>query len=303
MLVDEGACVFARQKKDWIAAGQHCVGAEDVRVWVNHCLVRDGRLLVFVDPNQRAGGSTQDIILPKGTSYTLPASMFNLRNPARVRDVAIPHYSNPEKSLQVQSLRNERILGDKIQLVEVKMPVSFTNRLYRAENEFMVTRWGNIVDGKETDMNTLRDWALEMQDKCATHLATVLIDKVRGLQANSKKLDSNILMQLAVLCPGPVTRDSPVSPAILRRKTLSALRAQTDCTLASEIAQVMEDQPEVLYFGSVEDFVGLERALVIVTGFTNPIYVKHRLEDLNEHRFEMIQKVHYYIVVSCLVHD
>ena len=312
--VDEGSSVFAHEPRSWVAAGQHRLAARDVGPALNSCLSARAARLVFADPNQGRREGPHRTELPSDAETVSLLHLLNLRNPGAVRDVSFVHQADPERLLTVQGLQDERVAG-RVETREVDMPMDMKNELLQGEHRFMSGRWGNILT--ESSDDELRRWSATLQQAYAARVASVLVEKVCELmhKAGPEAKAEAVLRHCAVLCPAAVTqpaaqvwerKDRPS----LSRSDLLGLRARVRAVLEARAAerkrsladhkQEAESAAEIavlsavqasgspsatadagFFFGTVEDFQGLERGLVLVAGFQDPLYVKARLGALS----------------------
>ena len=139
----------------------------------------------------------------------------------------------------------------------------------------------------ESDMELLRqgaahEWSFAM---CRSKLAEVLERKVAALASSCSTTPEEVLPHVAVLHPAAVPESR--GSRSLRDRVLAVLRECKSAAAAAVVtAMQAQHSDKTFYFGAVEDFGGLERGLVVVTGFSDLHYLRRRfgLADLSSYK-------------------
>ena len=303
-LVDEGAAVFAHEERAWVRAGQHRVAREHVPAWLELSLTPDARVLVFVDPNQRTSGGPGAAdgrhaeSLPRDwTRRRLGARLDNLRNPGCVRDLALPQYANPETEVTMHGLRDERVRGF-IELKDLRHD-ELKVGLFRGENDRLASRWGKVCT--EWDEHKAQRVAAELAYKAVREVAGVVVTHAaQFLRGNSSA--ETLARHLAVLMPARVAsgRSDAASfrqKLVLRLQTLAEDDAKESDAAHALVVAIQAPTQDGLFIGAVEEFGGLERSVVVVTGFSSPEYMRQRFKQL---RHASVRILTYFFLCVCV---
>jgi Leucine-rich repeat (LRR) protein len=294
-VVDEGQHMFSRQPMSHLE-GQHTVAAAEVRVELQRWMVKGGKSCVYVfhDPNQTY---TEQAVYPEGLTPLAPFHQI-VRNPARVRDMAVEYCGSLERErgqtgrLVFHELHKQAVLGAELWLCDVR-PTRL--RIRWGTSNYV----GNLLSSTHTagssstpqtsakkgygpggisawraGWNTVGGASLRESEHLksirnyAEQLAPVL-DKLLTNKAALTRVDNE--EQVAVLMPGY----SQNFIDELRQATIE--RAATKETKEA-LGDTQSGSMRVVWC-AVENYSGMECAYVVVTGFQMPEYLIRRSQN------------------------
>ena len=275
VLVDEGHLVFGAQP-DPELHGQHRFAddASKIREVLDHTLTAGAAMVVFHDENYQRVGGGAGVPYPTGCAkYT--AALPIVRNPGSVRDLSVIF----SKTLVAAALRSKggrqgyHPLLDEGEIDAAGKPVRLVD-VARAKYRSIQQRDVKLVDWLTPNM--LASESAEQSKEYAVEIVSEL-ERIR-LRLASNALERTAWAGLvAVLLPG-----TAVSAQILEAV---AELVNDDPLKHGQLAKALPPDrkpgygPTGLYFGPVENFAGLERPLVIVTGMEHPKYLDQRARD------------------------
>jgi hypothetical protein len=274
-VVDEGHQVFSVAQPG-IDGQTRFKNAERVREVLESCLdPTHGRLLVFHDQDhQRAATDPQ---FPLGLVERRDALKYLVRITAAIRDVAMPFCRNlrliqqdsSEGRAPVYRLVNEKIVGEPIDFVDVDV--------------------SGTTQAQFLNKGKYDKYVRFLHPSRAVDQAEVAAHDGAYAAAIAKHLDE---LAATYSCGASPFRQDLVAVLFSRPdpEALTALRdAVADKVLNPHVRQALLDcnpgpsgyRKDGLFWGAVENFIGMERPLVVVSGFRHPAFLLTK--DPNEH--------------------
>ena len=174
----------------------------------------------------------------------------------------------------------------------VELPKAIEEKLWKGEKLLASLRWERAIKSFAEDASTA-EFATELQASYASKLVSelLLLDASWRQAQGSAKL--SLASEVAILLPAPQPEHRRLHVVSIRELALHQLRAQ-----GSEGGSLAQDiESGLLFFGPAEDFgglctihsvvpgvltlphvacAGLERAVILVTGFQEPFYLRRR---------------------------
>eukprot|EP00037_Helgoeca_nana_P030433 m.375911 g.375911 ORF g.375911 m.375911 type:complete len:907 (+) comp28188_c3_seq3:1151-3871(+) len=278
-VVDEGHLVFSHQPYAWLD-GQHRCKASEVR-WVleRRLAVAGAAVVVFHDTSYQHVAAEPPEYPERCFRSIVPLPI--VRNPGPVRDCSVPFCEELQTSNDSGRAKLFPLLEECIEEVSASRG---------GDDEMAVrmvdVRWGcDGYKGKKTLSTVLynrakkerqgdnRDGTEAVSREQSTNYAGVIVrelDRIRDDWADWER-------SVAVLVPG--------SPEGLPAELLAAAVVVADSKPELAVVAAALRRVEVsvvndgtLYFGAVENFAGLERPVVVVSGMRHPRYVAHRVQ-------------------------
>ena len=291
VVVDEGHHVFARATSETVDGQTRFTDSKRVREVLEHCMdPKESRLIIFHDQSHQPTGTKVDYSSGIRLSGMRKMALKHIiRLPAAVRDISVPFCKDldrPEKDglVPVYPLIDENVVGAEVQFVEV----SKTYSALRNQNNVNDTEYLENMKKYKCDIESE---ALACEKAYAEALAKHLVDLAQQRQtAGAPKFRPDLV---AVLWPQMDleiirrVRKAVVDmlrgmegPQPLGIEVASAVASATEgYTKAEEGEAVGEYDPTQLFWGRIQDFVGMERPLVISAGFRHPQYLLDRQRD------------------------
>ena len=290
VVVDEGHVVFSFQADNQLHGQHQFEDASKVRDFLEQALnSKDTPIVVFHDENYQLVGSSG---AQANLSYPLrcervSAKLAIIRNPGPVRDASVPF----AKKLDYSTRALGRPTGSKngrlnfYPLFDESAAVGSSVHFIDVPRENV--KVGSPMSTRLSDLQLSGEHRNIMSWKCADQSWKYAVQIVAELERLRKLFDigsdsgsTDWARHVAILVPG--------SPSVVATELLSAV---TDATteggrlltplgnlpeLSAALPKTPGYGPTDLYFGPVENFAGLERPLVIVTGMQHPLYKEER---------------------------
>eukprot|EP00808_Paulinella_micropora_P030435 g62903.t1 len=182
----------------------------------------------------------------------------NLRNPSHVRDAAIPHFVSRQQQQTFQALRYEQVAGWEVKYVKVPAPPGLfpSNRFtgFTDKSEWLIERWRDVLLAKEENA---AGWSRKLRESTAVELANELMALLKQAGDSS--------------CTTKAAKKQERYEKMLDQ---IALRERKTNPLGAMLADAIETGR--LFFGPAEEFGGMERAIVVATGFVDPLQLRRQ---------------------------
>ena len=281
VVVDEGHLVFSHQPRQHLD-GQHLLrNCNDLPSVVEAVTTPHARITVFHDEDYQSDG----VRCSYPTEYVrVAAGLAMVRCPGSVRDASVPYAQSlcdeagVGREAMYVPLLDERHKGPDVELIDVKKPVMWCTGYGTSLRSRSVE---NVLALVDTSGSGVLAFAQALENTAEVNRNFAIVGATTHY---SKAIDatlSTIAQQhiqpqefgwgdVAVLLPG--------GSEVLTTKVLTACRKKASHDIRDGLASATSDPSDLdhMYFGSVENFAGLERAIVIVTGFWHPLALLDR---------------------------
>jgi len=295
VVVDEGHLVFSYEPQSRVEGQHRYTDATKVAELVVRVLndVDKAAIVIFHDTAYKNFHNLPDPVYPRG-SMRSEAALHIFRNPGPVRDVArdfCSQYTTWEMVGRDHGKENFFRLINEAETARgwhEAPPVEFVDvpEAFSDEDQFFhhTDRTIRAVEHRaHVDDSNLCGVTRNYGDKIAHALERIRsheeFERIRHFEESK---DGPWARCTAVLVPGmidPGSADITLADALLSATKEAAERLNFKEVLTALPNNAWEPHASnVLYFGPVENFVGLERPFVLVTGMQHPTYMAYRLE-------------------------
>eukprot|EP00038_Savillea_parva_P004362 m.136823 g.136823 ORF g.136823 m.136823 type:complete len:963 (-) comp11448_c0_seq1:604-3492(-) len=301
--VDEGHLVFSHQAHLHLD-GQHLLrNCAHVREVVEVVMVQGSRITVFHDEDQ---SDNVPVVYPEGL-VPVAAHLGIVRCTGAVRDASVPSAQSlcddgtGDVPFKYIGLYDEKNVGPDVELVDVQKPAL----------------WRDLADVSGSGVLAFHDSLCRLSDKTSFKRRWKAIAEAEKLYADALYgvlatiADQHMAApsdigwgDVAVVCPGNPFHHARDLWAACRRKAsgvvLEALKTASTTSAADR---------DKLYFGPVENMAGLERPIVVVTGFWHPHALLQRapgtVTSKSDSSVKLLSRVDYrvYLAVTRCTHQ
>jgi len=202
-----------------------------------------------------------------------------------VRDCLPRHCINPELNAPlVHRLQREDLLGWKVTEIDIAKPSTFP-ALYTGEKDLLCLRWLGLL--KEKNQERVKTWSDSFRHALARQLALKLCSLLRALRQGrgpaetERTFSMECLTHIAVLTPVWNEGDAGIRPVLLSALAkLEKERKEDSDSIDGDLPGIIAHglRQGTLLFCPAAEYGGLQHAIVLVCGFTDPLYLRRRFK-------------------------